>query len=355
MAWTKPAGHTKEQIDHAGDMLLEELVPPEETDNAIEVLSNWRACHSYPMHVFKVRLKSKAKEVDKNALAVQRLKRVPAIKIKLERDYGNGRRIKLSEMQDIAGCRAILSHVSQVKRLYTDYYLKGDIKHGRVKINDYISHPKKDGYRSYHIIYSYLSDKTRKKDYNGLLVELQFRSKLQHQWATAIEIVDFFTKQAIKSNVGSEPWKEFFRLLSSAFAMNENCPMVKGTPTDEKELYLKIKEKEVELDVMKQMNGWMRSFNNLNKMMKTNKQARFFLLDLDISRDVLRVGSYTQEEQAQAVKDYSDIEKRNLGKKEYDVVLVGADTFSEMKSAYPNYFVDSTGFLKKLKEIVEKY
>ena len=59
------------------------------------------------------------------------------------------------------------------------------------------------------MIYRYSSDKG-KKDYNGLLVEIQIRSKLQHLWATAVETVDFFTSQTIKSNQGQKEWVTFF-------------------------------------------------------------------------------------------------------------------------------------------------
>ena len=72
--------------------------------------------------------------------------------------------------------------------------------------------PKKDGYRSLHIIYEYKSDKC-KTDYNGLRVEVQIRSRLQHLWATAVETVDFFTRQAIKFNEGIPDWADFFRLV----------------------------------------------------------------------------------------------------------------------------------------------
>ena len=58
----------------------------------------------------------------------------------------------------------------------------------------------------------------RFQEFNGLRVEVQIRSKLQHFWATAIETVDFFTRQAIKSSEGHPDWVDFFKLVSSAFA-----------------------------------------------------------------------------------------------------------------------------------------
>jgi len=117
-----------------------------------------------------------------------------------------------------------------------------NLKHKKAGEKDYIRDTKEDGYRSIHIIYRYNSDKEGKKDYNKLLIEIQIRSKLQHLWATAIETVDFFTRQAIKHNEGEKEWKDFFKIVSSAFAKMEDCPIIPNTQDDEKELYAEIKK-----------------------------------------------------------------------------------------------------------------
>lgn len=356
----KPRGYSKERVNRAGDILISAVSSEEEKNGALGLLDNWRAIHSYPMHVFKIRLKNKAEFVDKSSLTAQRLKRVPAIIYKLKRRY-NGREptMKLSQMQDIGGCRAVLSDVSLARKLCQDHYLKGDLKHKRVGMKDYIAFPKKDGYRSIHLIYSYFSDK-RKKEYNGLLVEIQIRSKLQHLWATAIETVDFFTRQAIKSNEGQEDWMDFFRLVSSAFAKIEKCPCVPGTPVDEKELYLQIKKKEKDLNVITKMKGWTKGIRIFEETIKTKQAVQYFLLELDIvgenmNEAKMNITGYTKKQEEKAIADYADSEKRNRGKKEHDVVLVGADTSAELKKAYPNYFVDSGEFLANLEKIIKKY
>ena len=52
-------------------------------------------------------------------------------------------------------------------------------------------------------------------------IELQIRTKLQHDWATTLEVVELFTGQALKSNRGSDDWKSFFRNVSMQFAVME--------------------------------------------------------------------------------------------------------------------------------------
>lgn len=355
MAWVKRKGNSLGEINHAGDILVNTSSSEEEKNKAHEILDNWRAIHSYPMHVFKIRLKEKSKLIDKNSLTAQRLKRVPAIIKKLGRSYG-GRSpsMKLSQMQDLGGCRAVLSDVPLVRKLYQDYYLRGDLKHKKVGEKDYITNPKEDGYRSIHLIYKYFSDKG-KTEYNGLLVEVQIRSKLQHLWATAIETVDFFTRQAIKSNEGQKEWMDFFRFVSSAFAKMEDCPCVPNTPDDEKILYLEIKKREGELNVIRVMKHWTKAVKVFQQAVKAKPKIKFFLLELDILGEKLNISGYTKNQEQAAIEDYSFAEKRNKGKKEYDVVLVGADTSTDLKKAYPNYFVDTGEFLAYLGKIISKY
>ena len=64
--------------------------------------------------------------------------------------------------------------------------------------------------------------------------------------------------------------------------------------------------------------------------------------------------AYTKKQEAKAIEDYAKAEKRNQEKKEYDVVLVGADTINDLKKAYPNYFVDTGEFLAHLKKVIKK-
>ena len=355
MVWTRPKGYSRSQVNWAGEVLINKTSSLEDWNKALEILDNWRAIHKYPMHVFKIRLKRVSKKIDKEALAVQRLKRLPSILKKLQRKYyGNKPTMNLSQMQDIAGCRVIVSNVELARRVYKECYIRGDLKHKKVNEKDYINNPKADGYRSIHLIYRYKSDKERKKEYNGLLTEIQIRSKLQHLWATAIETVDFFTRQAIKSNEGQKEWVDFFKLVSSTFAIIENTPLVPNTPTDEKELYSKIKEKERELQVIKIMDSWANAVQVFEKASKEKPNLQLFLLELDIIGEKLNITGYTKGQEEKAISDYAKAEKRNQGKKEYDVVLVGVDAANDLRKAYPNYFADTREFLENLKKIIEK-
>ena len=248
MTWTKPI-YGKSKVDKAGHTLTNKDSTEETEEKALTVVNNWRSSHGYPMNTFQARLRQMSKKIDDTALVVQRLKRIPSIIKKLTREQT--KTMSLSQMQDIAGCRSVLLNIDKVYELTEIYRKSRGLKHKKLREKDYIKNPKKDGYRSFHLIYKYKSDKIH--TYDGLLIEIQIRSKIQHSWATAIEIVDLFTKQAIKSNEGEEEWKEFFRLVSSAFAKMEKQKEVDGTPIDNGELYKAIKEKVDNLRIFSNM------------------------------------------------------------------------------------------------------
>ena len=86
---------------------------------------------------------------------VQRLKRLPSIISKLERLP----RIRLSQMQDIGGCRAVLRTSDHAYDLALDF-ASSRIRHKLIRYQDYIENPRRSGYRSLHMMYAYDSDRS---------------------------------------------------------------------------------------------------------------------------------------------------------------------------------------------------
>lgn len=121
---------------------------------AHRVLSNWRACHGYPINTFQATLRLKLKTIDKNAIVAQRLKRAPSVIAKLQRFPT----MKLTQMQDIGGLRAVVSSVARVRRLEANYR-ESAFKHELASSKDYIDKPKSDGYRSIHLVFRYANDR----------------------------------------------------------------------------------------------------------------------------------------------------------------------------------------------------
>ncbi|MCF7790532.1 MAG: hypothetical protein K9M56_00915 [Victivallales bacterium] len=88
-----------------------------EISDYLRIVSNWRACHAYPINTFQSTLRQKVKVIDSNALVAQRLKRFISIIKKLGRSKG----MQLSRMQDIGGLRAVLSNITKVRKLENVY------------------------------------------------------------------------------------------------------------------------------------------------------------------------------------------------------------------------------------------
>lgn len=341
---------SKSQINKAGIKLTTE-VSKEEQENTLKIINFWRRKHSYPLLIFYKTLKRKSTKIDPKAICVQRLKRIPSIVKKLKRKYPHSKGgIKITRMQDIAGCRAILKNINKLNELYKKEYSKFKLQHKQIKVNNYILEPKEDGYRGIHLIYEYKSDK-EKKEFNKLLVEIQLRTKLQHIWATAVETTSFFTGQALKSAEGEEEWFEFFRLVSSAFAIKEKMPQIANTPRDKNKLIKLIKQKEKKLKIITRMKQWNESLRIFDDL-KTNAQKEFFILELDTIQDKITITSFDKKEEEKANKLLNKIEKRIYGIKEYDVVLVGAKNFQELKKGYPNYFADTKEFIKEINKMM---
>jgi ppGpp synthetase/RelA/SpoT-type nucleotidyltranferase len=354
MAWTK-IKYSKKDVDRAGNILTNKNSSVIDIDQALNVLDNWRSSHSFPLHIFKKRLKIVSVKIDPSALVVQRLKRTPSIIKKLKREQT--KHMNLAQMQDIGGCRSVVSSVKLVRKLCDEYYhidknTKGkhcDLKHVFKNKKDYIATPKPDGYRSIHLIYKYNSDKKQKK-YNGLLLEVQVRSKLQHFWATAVETVDHFTKQAIKSNEGEKDWMDFFKLISSVFANMEGTPIVFGTPEDKFELFTQVKNLSDKLGVLNKIRSWANLLKTIDFIeQKHLHKPHFYLLDLNIDTKELTISAFDKTDEEKASFAYSEAEKKaTQDKLNKDIVLVEADTTKELKKAYPNYFLDTNEFLSIL-------
>mgnify|MGYP000588418256 CR=1 FL=1 len=105
-----------------------------------------------------------------------------------------------------------------LSRFYVDRLIKTLKKERLFELrNDYIRNPKEDGYKSIHLIGKFKNSEGELRS-----IELQIRTKVQHSWATAVEIVDLFTNQSLKSNSGKTIWKDFFKHTSEQFALLEN-------------------------------------------------------------------------------------------------------------------------------------
>jgi ppGpp synthetase/RelA/SpoT-type nucleotidyltranferase len=348
MRWVVPE-YSRGRVDAAGDLLVSPEEPSEEQIvEAITIINNWRSSHAYPLQALKMTLKLRAKRIDPSALVAQRLKRLSSIARKLLRQDG----MKLSRMHDLGGCRAVLSTATQVDRLVKAYersVAKNPNKRAEfVKKYDYISKPKEDGYRSVHLVYKYRGTLRKHDVFNGLRIEIQIRSRWQHAWATAVETVDLVTGQALKSSIGSPQWKKFFLLMSAAIALREKRQPVPGVPVLKSKLVKEVRRLVAKLKILDVLEGVSAGVHWTTQ----SKKADSYLLVLNSESKTVQVTGFNASQTTDATEEYLKLETASLKKPEVQAVLVSVDSVQRLRSAYPNFYLDTRAFLKLVRDFI---
>jgi hypothetical protein len=339
--WALPE-YSKSEVNSAGRILVEAGAGVDAPADSLNVINNWRACHSFPLNTFQVTLRDRARRTYTHALVAQRLKRVPSIRKKLiDRPT-----MRLTQMQDIGGCRAVVETVAQVSRL-RKMYIGSEHRHLLHHEKDYIDDPKASGYRGVHLVYEYVSD--RNTTYNGLLIEVQLRSLHQHAWATAVETAGLFLKEPLKSSEGPEEWLKFFSLAACVFARREDTTRVPNTPRTWRELRSETRKLLTTLEVRNKLRAYSQALEVLESPPAEHDRDYFLLiLDVEDGERVLRVHGYDRGMLPIATAQYLAEERRMEGIPGAQVVLVSADSLAALRRAYPNFYLDTARFLEYL-------
>jgi hypothetical protein len=229
---------------------------------------------------------------------------------------------------------------------------------GKIRYKNYIETPKEDGYRGYHLIGSFPDAHGNKKN-----IEIQLRTTLQHYWATALEIVDLFTGQALKSNQGDEDWKRFFFSVGEQFSIMENIHLFNALePEEQFRSYVAALNTSSEnisscesaqqccskLDVITKLDAFAASLQIIGDKIIDNPDSGYVLLKINIDTHTLSSALFDKEENKLAEAQYLEAEKESAEKNGTVVALVSTTAVGGIKEAYPNYFADSTEFLKRL-------
>lgn len=350
MGFVKPE-HSRKQVERAGDALRQSPMNIDKVVAAIPVISNWRAAHAYPLNTFQATLRHKLKSLGmdaKSAPVGQRLKRLPSIIQKLQRFD----QMSLARMQDIAGLRAVVPSTSMLRAISRSYLEAERFPHELRTVHDYVQEPKADGYRSIHLVYRYQNP--RAPAYEGLHVELQLRTKVQHAWATAVETVDTFANSAIKAGKPTPMWKEFFQLTSAAFAFTEAQPLpaaYRGMPLID--ILAQLSHVEAELNVIRRLRGFSIAADKIQR--GGRGIAAYHLVVLNTEHFDLSIQSFPERELDQATDAYEKAEERTARGEPIDAVLVAGGSIEQLKKTYPNYFLDASVFVKRVSALCSSF
>ncbi len=333
--------YSKTKIDQAGEQLKNKSGSDDDITNALDVLSSWRAYHAIPLDTFATVLRQRSQKISAHAVVAQRLKRTPSILLKLS----NHKTMRLSAMQDIGGLRAILDTNEDVYKLL-EIYKKSKSKHSLSSLDDYIEKPKKDGYRSIHLIYKLAKTP-------NLFLEIQLRSQLQHIWATGVEVFGTLKNSSFKSGQGSREWLDFFSLLSSVFAIKENRPPLRSHEGILKnDIISQVQKKIQELQVIENLSVYTAAYKTISKNTAKGRKGHYSLLLLNSRENTVSLETYSANQFEAAAQAYLNLERAHFGDKQINIVLVNTGDIKKLELSYPNYFMDTKTLVQNLSLIV---
>lgn len=345
---------SKRELERIGDRIRND----EATLEDYNIISELRSNYGPLTRVLRDSLKNFKQFKDlkgSDFIISRRIKRMPSIIKKIKR-FPN---MQLGRMQDLGGVRVVLSTLNQVNTLAEHlknetYKLKDRNNFLFLREKNYILEPKPDGYRSIHQIYKF-QGKKRYPELRGLDIELQIRTKKQHQWATAVEILDMVLNSSLKTGFAEEQYKRFFRLCSYAIAYIENdskAPNGYAELTDIDAVIKEISELDEIYNIFDRLLSVSVVTKSLNSLAKSKSKDDYLLLILDIDKKEVSVRQSESKEELESY--YSFLESQYRNNHDKDVVMISVGDMKNLKRAYPNYFLDAKGFVKTIRDLIEK-
>ncbi|WP_084657581.1 RelA/SpoT domain-containing protein [Natronohydrobacter thiooxidans] len=311
-----------------------------------QIIENFRASHVHVLNGFQASLRNRARS--KDITVAQRLKRRVTIYDKLTRRPN----FSLTEMQDIAGCRLIFKNTQELQDFRSSYH-RANFSHKLLSENDrynYIISPKPDGYRGIHDVYEYCGRSSSSKPWDGLRIELQYRTIYQHAWATAVEVAGLLTGNEHKFGRAAQAYSEFFcltsELIARSFEASTSCrPDL--TISEIAKSILEIDQEIKILNLFEQYNSVALNVTAIHKnaILIFNKRPEKY----QERTKILRFSSFSD-----AVRKLEKIEQANVRDGDpYDVVLVRSvegPKSGSIQSAFRNYFADTRDFVSYVQQ-----
>src|SRR5271166_6414493 len=197
------------------------------------------------------------------------------------------------------------------------------------------------GYRGIHDIYEYESRSELGSTYKGLFIELQFRTRVQHAWATAVELVGLITTSQPKFQEGDKRYEEIMsfasEILARAYEDKQSCHPDVG----DEEIVRRFLDLDASLGLLNLLRG-------LNSSQARVVESKNMILVLKEGKPLeIRSFRYSPD----ALKALFELEAAYPGT---DVVLVKGESADDVRLAFKNYFSDAHDFIKLVEDGCEK-
>jgi putative GTP pyrophosphokinase len=326
-------GGSKSRVNLAGNNVRKGTA----TIDDLLVIEEWRAAHRALLNTFQAILRNRTR--GEKIVVAQRHKRKSTIFDKLRRFPD----MQLARMDDVAGCRLIFSNTKSLYEFRKQFH-KARFHHKRKNDIDkynYIKYPKTDGYRGIHDVYSYDVNSESGRHLKGLMVEVQYRTKIQHAWATAVEVIGFITENQPKFRKGDNRYQHEMALASEILARAHENSTSCFPEMEDVELVKQFLELDGELGIL----------NLLRGLNATNTEATEKRNNILIFHNTGDLEVRTYRTATEALFNLFELEKEMP---KTDIVLVKADKPEEVRFAFKNYFSDATDFIKLIEQGCQK-
>ena len=329
--------YTRHKLDRAGQALVG--TDPFKRREALETVQRWRDTHLFVLQQLAPQISALlSRKGIPYAFSSMRIKRMTSIEAKLRNNAAKG--TKLGGMQDIGGIRYVFADISTLDRAQTalDTFIPDGFTLRRTY--DYVSAPKDSGYRSIHYVYQYHSPDTA---YDGISIELQVRTRLQHAWAMAVETASLISNTTLKADLDNQAeWRGFFKLVSALFARGEDKPVHPMYASHTQRMlcdeFFSYKNKKL-VDQFKAL--------RVTVNIDLNEDDRgYCVLVIDFVQHLVHARVYGITDHSRASEMFSEIESTITD--DEAALMVAIDKIREIKEAYPSYFLDTKAFLEYL-------
>ena len=330
---TYPGG-SKRRVTRAGEAVRNGRA----TADDLAVIDIWREAHRSVLNTFQAILRNRTR--GRGVVVAQRHKRKRTIFDKLHRLPG----MELARMDDIAGCRLIFGSIAELEAFRTKIH-KARFNHkmrNKPTKYDYITNPKGTGYRGIHDVYEYDVNSDHGKDYKGLFVEIQYRTLVQHAWATAVELIGLITLSEPKFQRGDDRYEKLMALASEILARaHEKRDSCYPKLTDDQ-----LVREFIDLD---EEVGLLKMLSSVEASESDEDDAKGNIILMLSDSDKLDMEMYRDATEALRALFRHEEEKPGA-----DVVLVRGASPGDVRTAFRNYFADATEFIRLLEDGCQK-
>lgn len=324
-------------------------------DNDFELVDRWRASHGYVINTFQIWLKRHIVKQGFEVEFAQRLKRKNTVFGKLKRRDAAGNHLitDVSTMHDFAGCRMIFESLEDLnvfrEHMHSATVIRNVEHQLRHKDNpdkyDYVETPKATGYRGIHDVYRHFPRgsvrQQGKKPWDGLLVEVQYRTRAQHAWATAVEISDLLDGEQTKFELDQSERGKFFAFASEVIAQQYEGMTRAFVDKSDAELREMLRASEAKLGILRRLK-LLKQFEDEEKLQRHNVLNIYRDENGEPALEVLPFKSPTE-----AIAKASELEASSAS---LNAVYVRSDNPKQLRSAYRNYFYDPIDFVQIIEQ-----